>query len=402
MPEEELYNLPPVEDKFLTEQEVRAIISSSMENMGTIRGGAGSDVFQFDRAKGIWLGASDFDNAPFKVTMKGVASAVGLNVEWVNITGTGKPADDADVTSNSPQDYSWVTGTKPPSNADNTAGNPQNLNWITDAGAMAYEDMVAYAKLDSTIIVGGYIKTSLLTADNIVTGVLTAVTARTNAATYPHAVMNSSGITIHGQYLTFRNTSGSSGGQIYHSPTYGLLMSSFSGNALKINSAANCNVNAGGSYLYLSQGNNTKIRLSSSAINCYVALSSTSSCNFAGITCNGNLSPNSTASNRYCGTSGSYWHRVYSDAYFAKNTTFQTFDKYDDLQILRDLKFDKKNKLVLKNLPKEIHDKGFINFGGMASFNLCASRKIVECVDDLKKTIDILTNRLNKLERKTI
>lgn len=123
---------------------------------------------------------------------------------------------------------------------------------------------------------------------------------------------------------------------------------------------------------------------------------------FAGLTCNGNIQPNATASLRYCGTSGAYWARVYSDAYFTKNTTFQTFDKYDDLQILRDLKFDKKDRLVLKNLPKEIHDKGFINFGGMTSFNLCASRKIVECVDDLKSEIDKLKLKLTKLERQVI
>jgi hypothetical protein len=127
--------------------------------------------------------------------------------------------------------------------------------------------------------------------------------------------------------------------------------------------------------------------------------------NPSGISSNGNVAPSSSNS-RYCGTSGAYWARVYSDAYFTKNTSWQTgWDKYDDLQIVRDLKTIKdKNKssgyrLDASALPKEISDKGFTDFGGLASFNLCVSKKIVECVDDLKKTIDILTNRLNKLEK---
>jgi hypothetical protein len=44
---------------------------------------------------------------------------------------------------------------------------------------MAYEDLVEAAKLGSTVIDGGYIKTNLLTADNIVTGTLTGRTVQT-------------------------------------------------------------------------------------------------------------------------------------------------------------------------------------------------------------------------------
>lgn len=131
---------------------------------------------------------------------------------------------DADVTADNAQDYSWVTGTKPPTNADNTASNPQNVAWLTDAGAMAYEDMVEKAKLGSTIISGGYIKTELLTADNIVTGILTAVTVRTNAATYPKAVMNSSGFTVHGEQIIIRDESGTLEGYIGGHSSYGIYL----------------------------------------------------------------------------------------------------------------------------------------------------------------------------------
>ena len=61
-------------------------------------------------------------------------------------------------------------------NADQTSASPQNIAWLSDSGNfgdMAWEDVVGLAKLDSTIIEGGYIKTSLLTADNIIAGTLT-------------------------------------------------------------------------------------------------------------------------------------------------------------------------------------------------------------------------------------
>jgi len=66
--------------------------------------------------------------------------------------------------------------------ADQTSANPQTISWLSDSssfGNMAWEDLVGLAKLDTTVIVGGYVKTSLLTADNIVTGTLTGLTVQT-------------------------------------------------------------------------------------------------------------------------------------------------------------------------------------------------------------------------------
>jgi len=91
----------------------------------------------------------------------------------INVLNTSNaPAQaGADATASNPQDYSWVTGTKPPSNADHTAD---------IVGAMAYEDLVTLAKLDSTIISGGYIKTNLVLADNIAAGTMTGSTIQTS------------------------------------------------------------------------------------------------------------------------------------------------------------------------------------------------------------------------------
>ena len=49
-----------------------------------------------------------------------------------------------------------------------------------DAGDLATLDLVETAQLGTTVIVGGYIKTSLLTADNIIAGTLTGITITGN------------------------------------------------------------------------------------------------------------------------------------------------------------------------------------------------------------------------------
>lgn len=67
-------------------------------------------------------------------------------------------------------------------NADQTSANPQNVAWLTDAGAVAYYNTVEAAMEDETIIVGGYIATSFLTANNILAGTLTARTVRTGSS----------------------------------------------------------------------------------------------------------------------------------------------------------------------------------------------------------------------------
>jgi ribosomal protein S17 len=57
--------------------------------------------------------------------------------------------------------------------AENNAKNYADAK-VADLGDMAYQDVVELAKLGTTVIEGGYINSSLLTADNIVTGTLDA------------------------------------------------------------------------------------------------------------------------------------------------------------------------------------------------------------------------------------
>ena len=67
------------------------------------------------------------------------------------------------------------------------------------AGDLAYLNLVSAAKLDTTVIVGGYIKTSLLTASNIQTGTLNASlvsVTNLNASNITTGSLNASVITV--------------------------------------------------------------------------------------------------------------------------------------------------------------------------------------------------------------
>lgn len=109
------------------------------------------------------------------------------SITYAAITGA-KPPTDADNTSANPQSYSWITGTKPPTNADYFAG---------IAGALAYYNLVSLAILDSTIIVGGFIKTSLLTANNIRVGTLQSVRFNCGGGTNEDIYFEDSGVRMY-------------------------------------------------------------------------------------------------------------------------------------------------------------------------------------------------------------
>jgi len=120
---------------------------------------------------------------------------------------------DADQTSAHPQSYYWITGSKPPINADHTA---------SIVGEMAYEDMVEKAKLGTTIVEGGYIKSSLITADNILVGTLSGnriyggtITGTIFSQAGGKVVLDSSGITIKGEEIYFKTSGGLPRGSIY-------------------------------------------------------------------------------------------------------------------------------------------------------------------------------------------
>lgn len=181
---------------------------SFFSDLRELSAGVGSEVFRLDK-QGLWLGAKTFDDAPFSVSMAGAVIASSLT-----------------ITGSSTIDFSNVIGsTKPDDNADVTSAHPQSVSWLTDAGAMAYEDMVEKAKLGSTIISGGYIKTDLLTADNIVTGTLTGRTVQSNTSGNYRVMLENTGSPYLPNSVSWYDSSNSILGRVIASTSGSLLVS---------------------------------------------------------------------------------------------------------------------------------------------------------------------------------
>ena len=396
-----------------------------------------------------------------------VADQIGLNClvsnlvttsEFITLAAQIKNAiiQDAHITGVISVGHTAAKCTDP--NADQTSANPQAVSWLSDAGAMAYENLVEKAKLGTTVISGGYILASLLTATNIVAGTMSAAringgdingvtitgvtvtggTVRTNSATYPYAVLNSSGLTIHGQYCTFRNTTGTGYGQIYASATYGFMISSLSGYNTYINGANYLNLNAGGSYLYLKQGDNTKIRISSTEIRPYVSIIPTTSTLSLGSSSykwntlymnagasiywsgtsyylkhdgtqfkiNDDLQPHADGSKRL-GYTNMAWYAVHSDNYLgcnlpASNLGIGIFKKIKNPKFkdgkAKGYHAGKRHYFEIDEFPDEMKmkdkDSGNkdIELTRTLGVTVSALRELIEEVDNLKKQINLLNN----------
>jgi hypothetical protein len=302
----------------------------------------------------------------------------------------------------------------------------------------------------------------------ITAGTITSALVRTDAGTHPKAYMDSTGFFVNGEYMTFNDTGGVLKGEIFYYPTKSAFFITgatgidtyINGDTLTLNGANDyvkltigtnliCQVSSvgigvtgsvglsenivfDGSYIFTHDGTNFSFNddvVPSSnkgkslgttsvkwnyvrAANISIYGSGTTAMILAGdgtsMTVDKNFVP--SAANTYmCGTSTNYWTRVYSDAYFTKNTTLQTgWDKYDDLQVIRDLRTTKDDSistgysLDISSLPEEMKQDGFIDYGGLQSFNLCVLKRLVDCIDDLKGRLDkmeeISDNKTNKLK----
>lgn len=97
----------------------------------------------------------------------------------------------------------------------------------SSAGSLAYLSAVGTAQLDSTVIVGGYIKTSLLTASNIIVGTLTGINITGVTITGSTLTTASSGqrVVLNTNNISYYDSSNVFSGQVY-GDTGGMIMSS--------------------------------------------------------------------------------------------------------------------------------------------------------------------------------
>ena len=101
----------------------------------------------------------------------------------------------------------------------------------------------------------------------------------------------------------------------------------------------------------------------------------------------------------WLGDSTEYFDRIYAGTYYGKTTTIQSFQKHDDIALVKAIKSkhivrgksDKSMKeaeeadvLDAESLPAEIRDGDFVIEGGLASLALGAIKKLIERVEALE------------------
>ena len=69
------------------------VLASPYLRGGKINIGSGDKTFKFEPDKGIWLGAQDFNSAPFRVTMEGRVYATNVEISGKIVAGVGSEVD---------------------------------------------------------------------------------------------------------------------------------------------------------------------------------------------------------------------------------------------------------------------------------------------------------------------
>ena len=170
----------------------------SLAGGGLVLASAGAKIRGGQTAYGVgtgfWLGdvsgISKLSIGSASAYLKWTGSALSIkgSIQIMGGSGIANLSDAGALATLDNVAYAAITGAKPPSNADYFGG---------VAGSLAYYNMVSAALLDSTIIIGGYIKTSLLTATNIRTGTLRSVRIQVGGGTNEDIYFEDSGIRLY-------------------------------------------------------------------------------------------------------------------------------------------------------------------------------------------------------------
>ncbi len=115
-----------------------------------------------------------------------------------------------------------------------------------------------------------------------------------------------------------------------------------------------------------------------------------------------------TANTYACGGSGLYWSAVYSYYYYAKHTSLVSFDKHDDIRLLKSVPTKtKKEKLMkgkkeiekdveyfdLTDIPEAKGEGDMINLGAVNGLLIGTVKQLIEEVETLKNEITNLKNK---------
>jgi len=358
----------------------------------------------------------------------------------------------ADQTSANAQPYTWLSGSKPPIDADKTSANPQSISWLTDSGSfgnMAWEDVVEKAKLGTTIISGGYIKSSLLTANNIVTGTLNASvvnvtnlnasnitagtltgrTIRTGTTSQSRVELRETDETTSPNELRWVSSGGLTMGRIYQSAWA-------AGSDLIIDAGSNDRIllKAGGYSLFgvHESGAAESADLWPFADNYYnlgalgarwksLYLSNNiyigDDIRMEGgnlvLESGNNINPDKDVSD--LGQSYDYFHQLYAN--LVRYKSLSSFQQHDDIQLMKNIKTKKalvgqsslaeidpkgKKKVVRKpaiekevwdekTMPEETYEDGFYDAGAVNGLLIGAVKELIAEVDNLKERVEKLS-----------
>jgi hypothetical protein len=109
-----------------------------------------------------------------------------------------------------------------------------------------------------------------------------------------------------------------------------------------------------------------------------------------------------------CGNSSYYWYQVYAHYYMAKDSSFHSFDKHDDIKLLKNVstKIRKEKRLEgkkevekdveyfdLSNIPEVKGEGDMINLGAVNGLLIGTVKQLIEEVETLKNEITNLKNK---------
>ena len=84
------YPLIPMKEKVTLLDDIEVFgqtLGGMTANATSVQQGSGNEIYKFDY-RGLWLGAADFDDAPFSVSMAGAITGTGLTVSRLDIPNT--------------------------------------------------------------------------------------------------------------------------------------------------------------------------------------------------------------------------------------------------------------------------------------------------------------------------
>ena len=382
-------------------------------------GGSDNSSFHVDIDGNAWWGAATFAAAPAKVANSGAATFTSLTL--TGYVATGGAAADINANATTVNGGKLTAGTV---TADYVVANISISSPTITGGTLrtaasgkrividntdyvqAYDEtgnlvgqfyaetgnvFMAVNSPTSPAFVGCYPGQAYLDCTDISVTLLTD--GDTTGALYPDsgtvdlgkstnkwaALFVSGNITVDGTVdgidVAGHTHTGGAGGTVAHSSLGSIGANdhhSSTSNGLDITPAS---VDISGQYLYLY--NNT-IKADGTAIT------------FNG-TSNAHLCPESGLVNSaQVGTSTNYWGKMYANTYYGKSTSITSFDRYDDLSYIRNMRtktVEGRDIFDVGDLPPEIKDPSgqFVDNSALTGYMLGCIKALAEEVERLKK-----------------